>query len=124
MLGVFHCKNALTNLSKNANETDVRLTLEKWTHLKEILTILQIPYKATIALQKRELTLSDAFGIWLKMKIHLQSSVIKRMCQTNFANCLTNALHERQQIIFNNSAMLSAIFLDLATEMRFRMTRI
>lgn len=34
------------------------------------------------------------------------------MCQTNFANCLTNALHERQQIIFNNSAMLSAIFLD------------
>lgn len=81
-------------------------------YVKEIVKILEIPYKATIALQKHDLTLSDAFGIWLNMKILLNSSRIKRLTQTNLGTCLLDALHERQQIIFNNPAMLSAIYLD------------
>lgn len=106
------CKSVLLHLSEKRNFKEAQLLLLKWSELKEIVTVLQIPYKATIALQKTDLTLSDAFGIWLKIKIHLQSPVIKRLCRTNLANCLMNAINRRQQTIFNNSAMLSAIFLD------------
>lgn len=99
-------------MSENKNVKESQLLLLKWAEFKEIVTVLQIPYKATIALQKHDLTLSDAFGIWLKIKIHLQSPVIKRLNRSNLANCLINALNERQPIIFNNPAMLSAIYLD------------
>lgn len=84
----------------------------KWIDLKEICTILQIPYKATIALQKHDLTLSDSFGIWLKMEIHLNSGTVKRLSRTNFGSCLIHSLNQRKQCIFNNPAMLCAIYLD------------
>lgn len=49
------------------------LLLKKWPVLAEFVYILGIPYRATIALQSRELTLSDVFGIWLKMELHLKN---------------------------------------------------
>lgn len=80
--------------------------------MKEIVKVLEIPYKATIALQKHDLTLSDAFGNWINMKILLNSTRIKRLTQTNLGSLLLDALHKRQQDIFNNPAMLSALYLD------------
>lgn len=112
MAGLLQCKEALEYLAETKNVQMAKLLLKKWSSFKEIVLIMQIPYKATIALQKQDLTLSDAFGIWLKMSIHLQVPAMKRLCKTNFANCLINALDERKKTIFNNPAMLSAIYLD------------
>lgn len=111
MITTLSCKNAIVYLGEK-NYKAAQLLRRKWNDLKELISILQIPYKATIALQRQDLTLSDAFGIWLKMNAHLESPPIKRLCKTNFAGCLINALHQRKQSIFNNSAMLSAIYLD------------
>lgn len=111
MQSVINCKGAITYLAENKN-LPAQLLRSKWNDFKEIITVLQIPYKATIALQKHDLTLSDSFGIWLKMKIHLQSPIMQRLCKSNFVNCLVDSLNSRQQIIFDNDAMLGAIYLD------------
>lgn len=108
---MFHCKCAVAYLAE-IKYAGAKLLLRKWSHVKEIVTILQIPYKATIALQKQDLTLSDAFAIWLKIRIHLHSPMIIRLCETKLGNCLINALNNRQQTIYKNPAMLSAIYLD------------
>lgn len=90
-----------------------KLMQQKWDILKEIAYILGIPYKATISLQKKSLTLSDVFGIWLNMTLHLSACVKK--CpnfKTNLASHLLNAMTERKEDLFNNPMMSCALFLD------------
>lgn len=89
-----------------------RLLLEKWTVLKEMLYVLRIPYKATISLQRRSLTLSDTFGIWLNMELHLNACIKNKNYKTELAKCLLKAVGNRKQVIFNNPLMTAAIFLD------------
>lgn len=84
----------------------------KWAILREIAYLLSIPYNATIALQKKSLTLSDVFGIWLKMTLHLTACMKKENYQTDLASHLLNAVTERKEEIFNNPMMTSALFLD------------
>lgn len=72
----------------------------------------QIPHKATIVMQKKDLTLLDAWGIWLKTIIHLESPAIKKLTRTNVSNCLLNELRTREKTILNNSAMIGALYLD------------
>lgn len=84
----------------------------KWAILKEIACILQIPYKATIALQAKKLVLSDVYGIWMKMTLHLKSSKTKYRFQTTLAEKLLLSLDDRKALIFENDLMDCAIFLD------------
>lgn len=111
MLDVFECKNAIVNLAGKGYKA-AQLLRNKWSDFKEIISILQIPYKGTIALQKHDLTQSDSFAIWLRMEAHLQSPSMKRLCKTNLAYCLIHAMDQRKEAIFNNSTMLAAIYLD------------
>lgn len=53
------------------------LILQMWRTLKEIIYILKIPYEAMISLQSRKLTLSDTFGKWLEVKLHLKKVLFK-----------------------------------------------
>lgn len=112
MLDIRHSKKALEYLSEKKKVKIVELLLRRWSELKEMVTILQIPYKATVKLQKRDETLSGAFGIWLNLKVLLQSPEIARLNKTNLAKRLTDALDSRNEFIYKNSAMLCAIFLD------------
>lgn len=112
MTGVLQCKGAIEYLAQTKKNKKAELVLKKWSELKEMVIVLQIPYKATIAMQKKDLTLSDTWGIWLKAIIHLESLAKKRVNKTNFSNCLAKALHVRKQTIFGNPAMLGAIYLD------------
>lgn len=89
-----------------------QLLQKKWDVLKEIAYLLGIPYTATILLQKTSLTLSDVFGIWLKMILHLKACVKKANYKTNLALHLLNAMNERKEEIFNSSMMKCALFLD------------
>lgn len=89
-----------------------RLLKKKWLTMKEIAHVLSIPFKATIALQEQALTLSDVFGIWLRMKLHLQACLAKKNYKTNLATHLLSCLEIRKDTIFNNPFMSCAIFLD------------
>lgn len=88
------------------------LLLRKWLLLREIVYILRIPLRATIELQREDLTLSDVYGIWTKMRLHLEKCVNKTCYQTSLASYLLDALIIRQDSIFSNPFMIAAIFLD------------
>lgn len=80
--------------------------------LREITYILQIPLRATIALQKHDLTLSDVYGIWMKLQLHLQACMKRGSYKTSLAKHLLNAITDRKNIIFKNPFMGCALFLD------------
>lgn len=88
------------------------LILKKWKTLKEMIVVLQIANNATIALQNPRLTLSDAFGIWMKMKIHLDACAVQTMFKTKLAKYLSESLEERQNAIFKVPQMELSLFLD------------
>lgn len=81
--------------------------------LREIVHILAIPYKATIELQRYDLSLSDAYGSWLKMELHLKNKQ-RRATRTGLENKLLVALSERKNRhrIFKNPLMKAALYLD------------
>lgn len=74
---------------------------------------MSIPYKATVDLQKKELTLSDVYGIWLKSQLHLDACIkLKKNYKTDLAKHLLNAINERKETVFKNPLMTAALFLD------------
>lgn len=83
----------------------------KWNLIKEFVHILRVPYEATIRLQSVSLTLSDVYGIWLQMKLHL-NCLIRKKTAMSLQKHLLDALQDREMKIFDNSAMIIAIFLD------------
>lgn len=94
-----------------------KLLRDKWLILKEISHVLSIPYKATIDLQRQSLTLSDVYGIWLSMQLHLNACSEKSNYQTGLVQLLVSSLNIRKECIFRNPFMSAALFLDP----RFRM---
>lgn len=84
----------------------------KWLTLKEIVYTLQIPYNVTVAFQKQELTLSDVYGRWISMQIHLQKCNEKSSFKTGLAGHLYDAMVKRNENIFSNPLMACALFLD------------
>lgn len=112
MLDVRNCKTAIEYLAREKKNKFCALLLKKWKIFKEIIVLLQVPYKATIALQRRSLTLSDAYEIWQKMNIVLNSVEFQRLCQTNLRQSLVNALNRRKEIFYQNPLLWCAQFLD------------
>lgn len=96
----------------NLKQTECKLLLKKWSILKEIVRILKIPYTATVKLQNSELILSEAYAIWVIMKLHLESIIQKGSTQTGLDKKLLNALNNRQAAVVNNPAMKAALYLD------------
>lgn len=88
------------------------LLLQKWSTLKELHYILDVPYKATIRLQKRNLTLSDVYGIWLEMRLHVEALCNRKSLKTTFAQCLLAELNAQNGQIFDNPLMSCALYLD------------
>lgn len=90
-----------------------QLLKKKWIILEEMCYVLSIPYKATIRLQKRSLTLSDVFGIWTTTQLHLKNCIeLKKKFKTDLAKHLLNDINERKETVFNNPLMTAALFLD------------
>lgn len=111
MHDVAKCKEAIEYLAENTNNKLCSLLLRKWNILKELILLLQVPYKATIALQLQSLTLSDAYGIWEKMINLLDSVEMRRICKTDFRLCLYDAINNRKKNC-ENAIMWAALFLD------------
>lgn len=105
------CKAVIDHYANNRNK-QCKLLNRKWQILREIVYILQIPLRATIAMQQHDLTLSDAFGIWTKMQIHLVACARKTSYKTSLAKHLVDAVIQKKEVIYSNPFMTSAIFLD------------
>lgn len=112
LIDIISCKETISYFATEKNVTICRLLIAKWTALKEIVHIFRIPYKATVALQKYDITMSDVYGIWLKMEIHLKHCMTKKKFKTKLAICLNDTVNERKKTIFENTLMECAIFLD------------
>lgn len=80
--------------------------------LKELILVLEIPYNATIALQNSRITLSDLFGIWTKMKLHIQACAAKESYKTKLSQHFVESLNARHVAIFNYPEMEYCLFLD------------
>lgn len=103
----------MINFFADANKIKCfKLIKRKWSIVKEIEYVLGIPFNATIALQRKDLTLSDVFGIWIKMKLHLKACLSQKHYRTDLAKHLLAMLNERTDTIFQNPFMTSALFLD------------
>lgn len=113
MHDVISCKNAIDFFADVKKIKVFQLLKQKWNILVEIEHVLSVPYKATIDLQKQDLILSDVFGLWLKMKLHLSAIITaKKNYETDLAKHLLNTLEERKDTIFSNPFMSAALFLD------------
>lgn len=90
-----------------------QLLKKRWNILLEFEHVLSVPYKATIDLQNQNLTLSDAFGVWLKMKLYLSNiAKAKKNHVTGLSQRLLETLEERHNTIFANPFMSAALYLD------------
>lgn len=112
LIDILSCKRAISYFATEKNVTICHLLIAKWSVLKEIVYISCIPYKATVALQKNDITLSDVYGIWLKMEIHLKHCMTKKTFKTKLAICMNDTVKERKKTIFESTLMQCAIFLD------------
>lgn len=88
------------------------LLLEKWRELKDLVNVLRIPYEATVKMQRKDLTLSDTYAIWLEIRLRLNKIVNNRLSPTLLANALLKQFNKRYETIYKNSAMKAAIYLD------------
>lgn len=106
---VIHNKNVVQHFADEQDQL-CRLLFRKWSTLLELQSLLQIPYQATIEVQRKNLCLSDTFGIWLNMQVLL--SLKMKTCKTSFAKCLRDSVVARKKTIFDNPAMCAAVYLD------------
>lgn len=99
-------KNVIEHLAKVKKEKMFQLLYLKWQVLKEIVYVLQI------ASTTRSHIIRCIFGIWMKIKIHLQACSERMMFKTNLTQQLLNSLNNKKRYVFNNQFMGSALFLD------------
>lgn len=109
---VYKCENVIQHYATEENVKLYQLLLKKWSMLKELVIVLQIPYKVTIAFQNEKLTLSDLYGKWLGMELHLDACSKKTSFKSDLAKYLLNAAKNRNISIFDNPLMMSALYLD------------
>lgn len=86
--------------------------MKKWSILRELVAVLKIPYNTTIDFQSKNLTLSDVYGKWLGMQIHLGKCTKNKSYKTGFAQDMLNCMQQRNEKIFSNPLMSSALYLD------------
>lgn len=105
--------DAIKHYENSREFTEFGLLLKKFPIVKEIVRTLAIAYNATIELQRRDLSLSDAYGSWLKMELHLKNKQ-KRTSKTSLESKLLAALEQRKKHhkIFENPLMKAALYLD------------
>lgn len=88
------------------------LFLIKLPVITEILHALKIPFEVTTVVQNASFTLSDFYGSWLRMERNLNKLVEAPNALSKFAEILTEKIEERKKSLFNNQAMMCAVYLD------------
>lgn len=108
-----YCKEAVIYFAKQKKALPCfELLLFKWNILIEILDVLKLPYEVTNVVQYATFTLSDFYGSWLTMKRNLKKLLQKEDALCGFAQAFSEKVDERDSILLNNTAMISAVYLD------------
>lgn len=94
------------------NQHIFQAVLSKWNSILEILSILEVPYVTTQALQNPKFVLSDFYKCWIKIQLNLKEMVDRQEKQTDFAEILLKCIDSRKNLMMNHPAMKSAMFLD------------
>lgn len=106
---VIECVQAIKYLKRK--EKICKLFILKLEAAKEISRVLNVVRKITIALQESDCTLSDFFAYWqiLEMKLNKYKHETNR---TKLAEKLLSNMQRRKSALFDNPAMVVAVFLD------------
>lgn len=111
MTDVLDCKAVIEKYADKQHK-QCKLLIQKWQILREIVYVLQIPLRATVAVQRHDLTLSDVFGVWKIMELHLAACKNKSNYKTSLAKYLCETVEGKKDVIYSNPFMTCAIFLD------------
>lgn len=109
---VTYCQQAIRYLARQKNGECFELFLYKLPAINEILTVLKIPYDATVAMQKTSYTLSDFYGSWLAIVRRLEKLATAPGGNTEFAQTLLAKIRARESSLINTELMMCAVFLD------------
>lgn len=77
-----------------------------WTFMESFVSVMKPVKDATLCLQASSLLVGDFYGVWLKMKIRVTAST------DTIGRKLATALQEREDVLFQQEAVVSAIYMD------------
>lgn len=109
---LLRCFAAVECLAPLLNDADVTTVLQKWSIIEEIANILSIPSEVTTAVESQLLTLSDLFGILLRMELKLKKFKQNQNPKTDLAEILLEKFYARRVKLVENPAMKCAVYLD------------
>lgn len=95
---LLHFKNSLNDL--------------EWQQLDEILAVMHPCYIRMKQMQNEAITLSEFYGVWLRIEMHLLQMMGKPNNQVDLAHKLNDTMNSYKAKVFSNPLMLCAIFLD------------
>lgn len=101
-----------------------KLLIQKWQILREIVYVLQIPLRATVAVQRHDMTLSDVFGIWKIMELHLAACKNKSNYKTSLAKYLCETVEGKKDVMYSNPFMTCQFFSTQDSEIILHQMRI
>lgn len=119
---VTHCKDAITYFANESVTVNCfQLVLIKWSIISEIVIVLEAPFDVTNVAQNATFTLSDFYGSWQIMKLKITKLSEDRSAHSNFAETLREKVDERRSLLFNNQAMIVAVYLDPRFNFKMKM---
>lgn len=88
-----------------------QLLLKKLAIVKEVVHVLGVFERITKVLQRNDATVSDFYGYWQILDMKLKQYV-RKPNKTKLAEKLLAEMKNRKNDLFENPAMLAAIYLD------------
>lgn len=85
---------------------EVHLTDQEWAKLEDMVHLLEIPYKATIGLQKEKLTPGECFLKWKEVTFNLAK------VQSPLSLAIIDSMNLRERKLLENSIFLAAVWID------------
>lgn len=88
------------------SDDSLKVSAAKWKTIEVIRDTLHEPYMLTMALQRKDYTLSDFYGDWLRTKMNLQK------IHYSLAKDIVTNMNNREDRLMNNKLILAAVYLD------------
>lgn len=84
---------------------------ELWEQVTELVNVLEFPYLATKAMERRDFCYTDLYLWWLRIELKLDE-IIADSPHFDFATILKTNLKIREGNLFKTPMMMSALYLD------------
>ena len=85
---------------------DLKISEIQWTGIQEICSVLEPARKASVKLQKKQLTIGDFSKLWTTCKMEVEK------INTVFSKVFNAALQTREKLLMDNDVFRSGIYLD------------